>query len=145
KECRDTRYSSKRDIDVTECPQNKDRWNNKKGARCDPAARLVQEPADVDGELLRFRTGKQHAEIQCVQKPRIVDPALFLDQLGVHHGDLTARSAKGNKAKLQPKPQRFPKGRRTMSILDSVSRFVHTRRRNAWSASKHWNPRRRIS
>jgi len=27
----------------------------------------VQEPADVDGELLRFRARQQHAEIQCVQ------------------------------------------------------------------------------
>jgi hypothetical protein len=51
-----------------------------------------------------------------VQKPGIVDPAFFLDQFGVHHGDLTAGSAKGNKAKLQPKPKRFAKGRRTEPV-----------------------------
>src|SRR5882724_9105575 len=100
KDRRDPWNVSKRDINVTERPKNKDRWNNKESASNNTAARLVQKPADVNGELLCFRTRKQHAKIQRVQKPGIVDPAFFLDQFGVHQGDLTARSAKGNKAKL---------------------------------------------
>ena len=76
----------------------------------------MQKPADVDGELLRLRAGQQHAKIERVQKTGIVDPPFFLDQFGVHHGDLTAGSAKGNKAKLQPEPKRFAKRRRTEPV-----------------------------
>src|SRR5258708_29745962 len=42
----------------------------------DAAARFVQKPADVNGQLDRLRTGQQHAKIERVQKPGIVDPAL---------------------------------------------------------------------
>src|SRR5439155_11796492 len=77
----------------------------------------MPEPADVNGELLCFRAGKQHAEIQCVQKSCIVDPAFFLDQFGMHHRDLTAWSAEGYEAELQPKPKGFTKRWRNMSIL----------------------------
>src|SRR6266853_1804154 len=114
---RDPRDISKRDINVTERPKNKDRRNNKESAGNNTAARLVQKPADVNGELLRFRARKQHAKVQRVQKPGIVDPAFLFDQLGVHHCDLTARSAKGNKAKLHPEPKRLAKRLCTMSIF----------------------------
>jgi len=60
----------------------------------------MPEPADVDGELLRFRAGKQHAKIQRVQKACAVDPAFFLDQLGLHDRDLTSRSTERDEAEF---------------------------------------------
>ena len=42
--------------------------DNKKCAGDNAAPRLVQQPADVNGQLLRFRAGKQHAKIQRVEK-----------------------------------------------------------------------------
>src|SRR5205814_6106005 len=95
---------SKRDINVTEGPKNKDRWNNKERAGRDAAAGFVQKPADVNGQLDRLRTGQQHAKIEGVQKPGIIDPAFFLDHLRVHHRNLAGWSAERNESELQPKP-----------------------------------------
>ena len=70
----------------------------------------MQKPADINSELLCFRSGQQHAKIQGVEKMRFADPLLFLDNLRVHHRDLAGRPAKGNKAKLEPKAEGFAKG-----------------------------------
>ena len=43
--------------------------------------RAVQQPTDVDGQLLRLRPGQQHAEVQRVQEPRCADPPLLFHQL----------------------------------------------------------------
>src|SRR5947208_3564 len=83
---------------------------SKERARHDAATRLVQKPADINSELLCFRSGQQHAKIQGVEKMRFADPLLFLDNLRVHHRDLAGRPAKGNKAKLEPKAEGFAKG-----------------------------------
>src|SRR5436853_366193 len=64
---------------------------------------------NINRELLRFRPGQQHAKIQRVEKMRFADPLLFLHDLSVHHRDLAGRSAKGNKAKLEPKAEGFAK------------------------------------
>ena len=41
----------------------------------------MKQPADAGGELLRFRTGKEHAIIEGIQKALIADPSSFVDQL----------------------------------------------------------------
>ena len=127
----DRRNVTERDINVTERPENKDGWNNKERARHDAAARLVQKPADVNGELLRFGAGQEHAEIQRMKKMRFADPLFLLHQLGVHHRDLAARSAERDKAEFQPEPERFAKGRRMkMSTLrGDFGGLAHKRRR----------------
>ena len=56
------------------------------------AAHLVQEPPDVDRELLRLGTGQQHAVVQRVQEPAVRDPAPALDDLVVHDRDLPGRA-----------------------------------------------------
>ena len=66
------------------------------------AARSVEQPADVGRELLRFRTGQQHAIAQCVQETLFADPAFFIDQDAVHDGDLPGRAAKRQQADAQP-------------------------------------------
>ena len=46
----------------------------------EPAAHAVQQPADIGRELLRLRPRQQHAEVERVQEPRLVDPLLLVDQ-----------------------------------------------------------------
>ena len=65
----------------------------------------MQEPADINGKLDRFGAGQEHAVIERVQKARLTDPFLFLDQLGLHDRDLPGWPAKGNEAELQPEPK----------------------------------------
>ncbi len=73
----------------------------------------MQEPPNVDRELLRLRAGQQHAKIQRMKKTRLTDPAAFLDQLALHDGDLAGRTAEADKSQLQPEPKRFRKTRMT--------------------------------
>src|SRR5207253_9289592 len=132
KDRRDPRQISKRGVDVTQRPKNEDRWNNKERAGNDTAPNFVEEPADVDGELLRLRSRKEHAEIQRVQKARLADPFFLFDQLALHNRDLAGRSAERNESELQPKPEGFTERRRTepllrlMSILCVAGRLVHS-------------------
>src|SRR4030095_10433523 len=93
--------------------------HDKRAAACNAPSRFVPQPADVDGELMRFGAGKQHAKIQRVQKTCVVDPAFFLDQLGMHHRDLPTRSAEGYEAELQPKSKRLGERRCNLRMLPS--------------------------
>jgi hypothetical protein len=45
------------------------------------ARRPVQQPPDVDRELVRLGTGQEHREVQRVQEARLVDPSTPVDQL----------------------------------------------------------------
>jgi hypothetical protein len=73
-------------------------WQNEQQASDEAAARPMEQPADVGGELLRFGAGQQHAIAQCVQKALFADPALFIDQDAVHDGDLSGGAAKRQQA-----------------------------------------------
>lgn len=55
----------------------------------------MNEPADIDRELLRFGTGEQHAVIERVKEPLLTDPAALLHQLLVHQSYLTGRATEG--------------------------------------------------
>src|SRR4029078_8445869 len=98
-----------------------DRGDDKKCAGNDATPGFVKKPADVDGELLCFRAGQQHAEVKRVQKPRLADPPFLFDQLGLHDRDLVGWSAKGDKPEFQPKSKRFAKRRSTMSTYHAVA------------------------
>ena len=76
--------------------------------RRESAARAVQQPADVGGELLRLGPRQQHAEIERVQEASLVDPPLLVDQHAVHQRDLARGSAEADAADLEPHPQRLP-------------------------------------
>src|SRR5215813_15221646 len=71
----------------------------------------MQEPANVSGQLLGFRTWKEHAVIQCVQEARLADPPSFIDQLSLHDRDLPGRSAEADETKFHPKPECFSEAR----------------------------------
>ena len=52
----------------------------------------VEQPAEVDRELLSLGSRQQHAVVQGVQEPAFAHPAKFVDQLPVHHRDLSGRA-----------------------------------------------------
>jgi hypothetical protein len=51
----------------------------------------VQQPADVNSELLRLWSREEHAVVQRVQKAVLVDPTLLFYQDAMHDGDLPGR------------------------------------------------------
>lgn len=69
----------------------------------------MQEPADIDGELLGFGAWQEHAVIEGVQETIITDPAPTLDKLAVHEGDLPCRAAEAEKSDFNPNGKGFPK------------------------------------
>src|SRR6266478_3298722 len=96
-------------VDETQSPENKNRRYDKECAGDDAAPGFVKKPPDVDGELLRFRAGQQHAKVERVQKSRLADPSFPFDQLRLHNRDLAGRSAKADESELQPKAERSSK------------------------------------
>ncbi len=108
-------------------------------ARRHAAPRPVQAPADIGGELLRFGSRQQRGEGQAAQERRLADPALPIDQLGLHHRDLAGRPAERQAAELEPIDQRFLETR----LLHVKHPFVgRTRRRQLTSlrVSVPWRP-----
>jgi hypothetical protein len=56
----------------------------------------VEQPSDVDGQLLGFGPRQQSAEGQCVEKPPLPDPTFLVNQGVLHHRDLPSRAAEGS-------------------------------------------------
>jgi hypothetical protein len=71
----------------------------------------MQQPADVDRELLCFRTGKNHAIIEGVQKAAFPYPPFFFNQISVHDRNLGHGTSKAVKGHFDPDPESFSKGR----------------------------------
>ena len=102
-----------------------------------PAARAVQQPAEVDRELLRLRPRQQHAEVERVQEPRLADPALLVDEDAVHHRDLPGRAAEGQRRDPQPDPHRLGEGDAVRAVPAAAPsrRPPRSRARSGCSAS----------
>ncbi len=62
----------------------------------------MHAPADIGRELHRLRAGQKHAEVQCRQIARLVDPALLVDDDAMHERDLARRAAKRDEPDLGP-------------------------------------------
>src|SRR5262245_37649421 len=92
-------------IGIGQGQQDKDGWNYKEGPGNDAARSAMQEPADVDRELLGLRPRQQHAVVQGMQKSLFAKPAAPIDQFAVHNRDLTSRAAERDEAELDPKPK----------------------------------------
>ncbi len=72
----------------------------------------MHQPAEVDGQLLRFRPRQRQAErFQRLQEPPFRYPAPLLHHLSVHQGDLRRRPAEGKQADAQPDAQRLRRRR----------------------------------
>ncbi len=94
------------------------------------ALHAVQPPADIGRELHRLGAGEKHAEIQCRQIARLVDPALLVDDDAMHERDLAGRAAKREKPDLGPHLQRFSEcrmarrsGKASSVMLAPLQRF----------------------
>src|SRR3546814_3977176 len=75
-----------------------------------PAFRLVEQPADIGGELLRLGAGKQHAIVERVEESFLTNPAFFVDQDAVHHRDLPGGAAEAQRCDPRPNAGCFTKG-----------------------------------
>jgi hypothetical protein len=107
-EARDRRHVGVGHRQVREQPQNEDGGDHEEGAGHDTAQSPVQPPPYVGGDLLRLGTGQEHAEVQRPQILLLGDPALLLDQLLVHDGDLAGGTAEVDEAELHPEPEGLP-------------------------------------
>ena len=97
-------------IDPTQNHEGNETWENEEGPGDESAPGLMQQPSNVDRELLRLRPGQQHAVVQGVKKPGVADPTLLLDQDPVHHRDLPRRSAKAQGRDFDPYPEGLAEG-----------------------------------
>ena len=82
----------------------------------------MQQPAEIDGELLRLRTGKQHAEIERVEKASFADPFELFDEQAMHDGNLPGRPAEAQQTDLQPYHQSMIE----TDVLATIRRLVLT-------------------
>ena len=80
----------------------------------------MQQPAQIGRELLCLRAGQQHAEIQRVQKTRLVDPFFLVDHHAMHHGDLRRRPAEIYAADLQPDLEGLAEARMSRCVRHAV-------------------------
>ena len=97
-------------VDQAERHDGEEARQHEQGAGDQAALGPVQQPADVDGELLRLRARQQHAVVERVQEPRLADPALLLDQDAVHHRDLPGGAAERESRDPRPGPHRLGEG-----------------------------------
>ena len=91
-------------IDPAQAQDRQETRQDEQRAGNEAALGAVQQPADIDRQLLRLRPRQQHAVVERVQEAVLADPALFLDQNSVHHGDLAGRPAEAQRGDAKPDP-----------------------------------------
>ena len=90
------------DIDDAESKNSQSPGHHEQHPGDNTATHTMKQPAKIDGELLRLRARKQHAEIQRMKKAAFTDPFQLVDKKPVHHRDLAGRPTETEKADLQP-------------------------------------------
>ena len=103
----DQRQVAERGIEPAQRHDREHAGQHEQRAGDEAALGLVQQPADVDRELLRLGPRQQHAEVERVQEAPLAEPALLLDQDAVHHRDLAGRAAEAQRGDPQPDPHRL--------------------------------------
>ena len=96
-----------RDVDEAEAEDRQEPRQHEQHPGDHAAPRAVQQPSDVDRELLRLRPRQQHAEVERVQEPRLADPPLLVDEDAVHDRDLPGRPAERQRRDPEPDPHRL--------------------------------------
>ena len=128
------------DVDPAERHQGDDARHDEQHAGDNAAARLVHQPADIDGELLRLGPRQKMAVVQRMQKARFGNPAPFFDDDAMHDRDLSGRAAEAEQGDAQPDLERFAEA-------DAMRRHGLVRRISAqprgWSRSCATSGRRR--
>ena len=102
KERNDHRHIAVGGINVAECHDGDDARHDEQAAGNDPAERAVHQPADIGSELLRLRSGQQHAVVEGVQESRFRHPVFLLDQDSMHDRDLSGGAAEAEACDPQP-------------------------------------------
>ncbi|RCW82367.1 hypothetical protein C7476_108182 [Phyllobacterium bourgognense] len=69
----------------------------------------LQQPANINGQLLGLRSRQQRAVVECMQEARFTDPAFLFDDNPVHHGNLASRTAETQGGNPRPNPHGFTK------------------------------------
>ena len=111
----------------------------------DAAPHPVHQPADIGGKLLRLGPWQEHAVVQRMEEPLLVDPAFLLDEHAVHQRDLAGGAAEIDEPDLEPDQQRLAEGNVFREVRRRVGDFgdvPHVRRRDAGSAN-YASPRSR--
>ena len=99
---------AERDVDRGEREQRHHAREHEEPAGDQPAARAVQQPPDVRGQLLRLGAGQERAVVQGVQEAALADPSLVVDQSPLHDGDLAGRPAERLQRDREPGPHGRP-------------------------------------
>ena len=90
------------DVQPGQSDQDEQRRQHEQHPGDDATPVAVQQPADIDRQLLGLGAGQHHAVVQCMQEAPLGNPAPPLDQLLVHDRDLPGRPAKADEAQLEP-------------------------------------------
>jgi hypothetical protein len=98
------------DVDRRQRQQRDQAGQDEQNPRDQPARRAVEQPPDVDRELLRFGARQEHAVAECVQEPLLADPAFLIDQSPLHDRNLTGRTAEGLQRNPEPDQGRLAQG-----------------------------------
>ena len=92
--------------------------NDEQQARRKTTLQTVQPPANPCGQLLRFGSGQQMAEIERMEILLLVHPLMFFDNLAVHQRDLPCRAAKAQTADAREHAHQFAK-------FGTICWFIH--------------------
>ena len=100
-----------------------------------PPSGAVEEPAEVDRQLLGLGAGQQGAVAERVQEALLADPSAPVDDLGVHHRDLSGGAAEGLQRHQEPRLRCHPQ--RTSSTGDWSLTFVPQTRGAPYDQSRY--------
>jgi hypothetical protein len=104
------RHLAEQDVDPAQGHDGEQAGQHEQRSGEQAALGLVHQPADIDGELLRFGTGQQVAVVEGLQEALFADPPFFLDDDAMHHRDLAGRPAEGEGRDAGPDFHRFAEG-----------------------------------
>ena len=133
-QCLDDAHVAVAGIDPAQHTQRQQSRYDEQNARDQPSLDPVQQPADVNRQLVRFGAWQQGAIVEGMQEPRLADPALLFDQDAVHHRDLAGWAAEAQRGHAYPDPERLTEGHpvtqvdRHRIISDLRVVLLHTRR-----------------
>ena len=94
---------------VDEAQEEEDRGGggHEEGAGDKAAPGAMHPPAQIGRQLLCLGSRQDHAELQGMQELVLVHPAAPFDQLLMHQGDLSGRTAEADPSQAPPEPGRL--------------------------------------
>ena len=90
----------------------------------------VQQPSDVDRQLLGLRPWKQGAERKGMEKALLPDPTFLVDEGALHHRDLTSRAAERLQGDREPGTSGLRKGDQPSAVGTRLGLLTRSRHRD---------------